>query len=59
MTEPRLFNGSTRPSTCTASSSTAIASWSKPASTTCSRRRPVDRVIHGYRRLGRISLLAT
>ena len=29
---------STRPSTCTASSSTAIASWSRPASTTCSRR---------------------
>ena len=29
---------STRPSTCTASSSTATASWSKPASTTCSRR---------------------
>ena len=29
---------SIRPSTCTASSSTATASWSRPASTTCSRR---------------------
>ena len=29
---------STRPSTCTASSSTGIGSWSKNASTTCSRR---------------------
>ena len=49
---------STRPSTCTASSSTATASWSRPASTTCSRRsrQAVDRIVHRYRRLGAVLL---
>ena len=47
---------STGPSTCTASSSTA--SWSKPASTACSRRQrqAVDRIVHRYHRLGAVLL---
>ena len=49
---------STKPSTCTVSSSTAIASWSRPALTTLlkAQRQAVDRIVHRYRQLSAVLL---